>query len=128
MPIQRLDHVNVVTANLNEMVPWYEKILGLHSGLRPDFPFNGAWLYAEEAAVIHLVEDTGTVHTGSEAALKLEHFAFSATDASAFERVLEKHGEPFKKIEVTDAGLIQFHVSDPDGNHVHVDFVLNETH
>lgn len=124
MPIQRLDHVNVVTANLEEMLAWYETILGLRVGPRPDFPFGGAWLYAGEAAVVHLVEDAGQARTGSEVALKLEHFAFSATDAPAFEQKLIEHGGLFKKIEVGGAGLIQFHVSDPDGNHVHVDFEL----
>lgn len=126
MPIRRLDHVNVVTANLEEMVAWYEAVLGLRSGPRPDFPFGGAWLYAGDAAVVHLVKDTVQARTGSEAALKLEHFAFSATDASAFERKLKENSAPFEKINVKDAGLVQFHISDPDGNHVHVDFDLNE--
>ncbi len=126
MAIRRLDHVNVVTANLKEMVAWYEAVHGLRSGPRPDFPFGGAWLYARETPVVHLVEDIGTARTGSEAALKLEHFAFSATGAVEFERTLEGYGDPFKKIEVGGAGLIQFHVSDPDGNHVHIDFDLNE--
>lgn len=126
MSILRLDHVNVVTVNLDKMVAWYEAVLGLRQGPRPDFPFSGAWLYAGDAPVIHLVEDTGQTRKGSEAALKLEHFAFSATDASAFERTLAEYGDPFEKIEVKGADLVQFHVSDPDGNHVHVDFELKE--
>lgn len=69
MPIRRLDHVKVVTANLEEMVAWYETVLGLRSGPRPDFPFGGAWLYAGEAAVVHLLEDNGQARTGSEADL-----------------------------------------------------------
>lgn len=108
MPIRLLDHVNVVTANLEEMVTWYEAILGLRSGCRPNFSFGGAWLHAGEAPVVHLVEDIDEAHTGSEASLKLEHFAFSATGASAFERKLEEYGDPFKKTEVCNAGLIQF--------------------
>ena len=126
MPIRHLDHVNVVTANLDEMVAWYESVLGLHAGPRPDFPFGGAWLYAGNMPVVHLVQETGQDHIGSEVALKLEHFAFSATDAAEFERRLREYGDPFKKVEVRGAGLVQFHVSDPDGNHVHVDFDLNE--
>lgn len=126
MPVQRLDHVNVVTANLEDMVAWYEAVLGLRSGHRPDFPFDGAWLYAGDVAVIHLVKDAEQARTGSEAALKLEHFAFSATDAAAFERKIVENGTPFEKIEVRGAGLVQFHVADPDGNHVHIDFDMNE--
>ena len=92
MPIKRLDHVNVVTANLEKMVAWYEAILGLKCGPRPDFSFNGAWLYADGNAVVHLVEDAKAIRTGSEAALKLEHFAFSAIGASTFEQVLKDKG------------------------------------
>ena len=124
MAIRRLDHVNVVTANLAEMVAWYEAVLGLRIGYRPDFPFGGAWLYAGDAAVVHLVEDSARPRTGSEVDLKLEHFAFSASDLSAFEQKLKAHGTPFKKTEVRDVGIGQFHVSDPDGNHIHIDFDL----
>ena len=126
MPLERLDHVNVVTGNLDEMVAWYEAVLGLRSGPRPDFPFGGAWLYIKDKSVVHLVEDTGSERTGSEVALKLEHFAFSATDASAFESTLVECNVSFQRTEVKDAGFVQFHVSDPDGNHVHVDFQLDE--
>ena len=34
---------------------WYRDILGLRTGPRPDFPIPGAWLYAEDTAMVHLV-------------------------------------------------------------------------
>jgi len=126
MTIKRLDHVNLVTAKLNEMVAWYEEILGLTSGPRPDFPFGGAWLYTDDMPVIHLVETTQPDPVGSEAALTLEHFAFSAKGAAEFERRLNEYCAPFQKIEIQEAGLVQFHIADPDGNHLHVDFDLYE--
>ena len=48
MPVtlKRLDHVNLRTANLDVMVAWYGRILGMHPGPRPGFSFPGAWLYA----------------------------------------------------------------------------------
>ncbi|EFO34025.1 glyoxalase/bleomycin resistance protein/dioxygenase [Roseibium sp. TrichSKD4] len=126
MTIKRLEHVNVVTTKLNEMVAWYEAILGLTSGPRPNFPFCGAWLYTDEVPVIHLVENTQLDRVGSEAALKLEHFAFSAKGSEEFERRLNEYGAPFQKIEIQETGLVQFHIADPDGNHLHVDFVIDE--
>ena len=126
MQIKRLDHVNVVTDNLSKMIAWYGDVLGLRSGPRPDFPFGGAWLYAGDAAVVHLVETTESGRSGSEVPLKLEHFAFSAKDAAAFEKILTERGERFRKSEVRDFGQIQFHVADPDGNHIHVDFDLDD--
>ncbi len=44
MQIHKLDHVNIRTSRLSEMVDWYRDILGLSSGKRPDFPFPGAWV------------------------------------------------------------------------------------
>lgn len=122
MGIQRLEHVNVVTAHLDEMITFYEGILGLKSGERPDFPFPGAWLYAADHPVVHLVGNEAQDRAGSEVALKLEHFAFSATDMAAFEENLTRNEYPFRRSNVPGTNLIQFHVADPDGNHIHIDF------
>lgn len=124
MGLEKLDHVNIVTTNLAGMVTWYETVLGLKSGPRPDFPFPGAWLYAGETAVVHLVE--GQAGVGSEERLKLEHFAFSASGRHQFEEKLSELGQSFRSSEVPGAGLVQFHISDPDGNHIHVDFRLDD--
>ncbi len=52
----RFDHVNVRTPNLQGMIDFYTEVLGLRLGPRPPFTFNGAWLYAGDQAVVHLVE------------------------------------------------------------------------
>ena len=85
MKIGKLDHVNLRTTRLDELIAWYGDILGMEPGPRPDFPFPGAWLYAGNDAAIHLVGVEGPEATGSEAKLKLEHFAFSASGLEAFE-------------------------------------------
>ena len=41
MQIGKLDHVNVRTANLDNMVAWYGEMLGMNPGKRPNFPFPG---------------------------------------------------------------------------------------
>jgi catechol 2,3-dioxygenase-like lactoylglutathione lyase family enzyme len=121
MGIERLDHVNVVTPQLEKMVKWYSDVLGLSVGPRPAFPFPGAWLYAGERPVVHLVDSADT-KVGAEVALKLEHFAFAASDMAAFEATLSAHNQPFEKSTVAGTTLTQFHIADPDGNHIHVDF------
>jgi len=82
--IGKLDHVNVRTTQLDTMIEWYTSVLGLRSGERPDFPFPGAWMYAGDSAVVHLVGISGDPATGSETPLKLEHFALSATGCAGF--------------------------------------------
>lgn len=122
MPIKRLDHVNLRTAQLDAMIAWYVDVLGLHNGTRPDFGFPGAWLYAGDTAVVHLVGVDGDPGSGSETPLKLEHFALTATDARAFEARLTSCGVAFKQSRINALGIEAFNVWDPDGNHIHVDF------
>ena len=124
MPIERLDHVNLRTTRLAEMIQWYEEILGLSAGDRPDFEMEGAWLYAGDVAAVHLVavEDDGAA--GSETALKIEHFAFRASgDADAFQERLQLKGVSFRRSGIDAMNLAAFNVWDPDGNHIHVDYV-----
>ena len=124
MPIARLDHVNVRTTRLSEMVAWYSDVLGLREGWRPDFGFAGAWLYAGEHAVVHLVEIERDDAVGSEVELKLEHFAFTASDPDDFEEGLRMHGVKCRKVVIDSTGMTAFNIWDPDGNHIHVDFPI----
>ena len=120
MPLAAFDHVNVRTTQLQEMTAWYEAILGLKSGPRPNFPFPGAWLYLQETAVVHLVDVDGAPQAGGD--ITLEHFAFAATDQAAFLSHLEANDVPYEVSEVADYGITQINIHDPDGNHIHVDF------
>ena len=126
MQIGRLDHVNVRTNQLDNMIDWYTRILGMHSGYRPDFPFPGAWLYTGDLPSVHLIGVNDDDSIGSESKLKLEHFAFKATGAASFETRLNELAEPFRRSMLASESLIQYNVWDPDGNHIHVDFNANE--
>jgi len=127
MEITKLDHVNVRTTQLSAMIDWYTGVLGMRSGWRPDFSFDGAWMYLGESPVVHLVEIAETA-TGAEVPLKLEHFALAATGSAAqFEAHLSDLGEKFKRGKPPSSNLLQVNVWDPDGNHIHVDFIDDES-
>ncbi len=126
MQIRKLDHVNVRTTRLDVMINWYTNVLGMRSGDRPNFPFPGAWMYAGDAAAVHLVGIEGTPGTGSEADLKLEHFAFSATGGDELEARLCALGEQYRRLDLPEINLFQINLWDPDGNHIHIDFTLDE--
>ena len=124
MQLGRLDHVNVRTANLDQMVAWYCDRLGMTSGKRPNFPFPGAWLYSGEDAALHLIGVEGeTPHSGD---LQLEHFAFRATGFEMLKSRLAAAGERCEVRPVPDAGVVQINCWDPDGNHIHIDFPAEE--
>ncbi len=119
--IQRLDHVNVRTAALDAMAAWYGRLLGLEPGPRPDFPFPGAWLYAGDRPLVHLV-GTGTAPGADPDDLRIEHFAFAASDLRTFLARLDAEDEPYRLRRIPGFGIVQVNVRDPDGNHIHVDF------
>ena len=50
MSVGVLDHFNIRTRKLDETVRFYEDILGLEKGARPNFAFPGAWMYSEGKA------------------------------------------------------------------------------
>ncbi len=126
MNITKLDHVNIRTTQVDAMAKWYTEVLGLCIGPRPNFPFPGVWLYAGDTAVMHLVGVAGVPAIGSEADLKLEHFAFKATGAAAFKEKLRAMDMCYDVVDLAPIKQIQMHVWDPDGNHIHIDFVPDE--
>jgi catechol 2,3-dioxygenase-like lactoylglutathione lyase family enzyme len=123
--IKKLDHVNIHTTNVERLVEWYDRVLGMPSGKRPPFPFPGAWLYCGSDAVVHLVGvDKLPRHEGM---LQLEHFAFNASGLKDFLARLEREKVPYDGRRVQGGGGVQINVYDPDGNHIHVDFYGAET-
>ncbi|MEO1458069.1 MAG: VOC family protein [Pseudomonadota bacterium] len=116
----RLDHVNIRTARLDEMRAWYVAVLGLEEGWRPAFGFPGAWLYAGDAPIVHLVGVETTDRGGPT--LQLEHFALSGDDLTAFRARLKAAGIAAEERPVPGTDLLQLHIADPDGNHIHIDF------
>jgi len=126
MEIGKLDHVNIRTTRLDIMIDWYTNVLGMHSGARPDFPFPGAWMYAGGVAVVHLVGIDDKSGIGSEVDLKLEHFAFSATGGAKFEAKLQEMSVQYRRADIPEIGLYQINLWDADGNHIHLDFLVDD--
>jgi len=124
MPIDGLDHVNVRTDDLARARRFYRDVLGLREGERPPFPAPGAWLYAGDAPVVHLVEDA-SAQPGSTA--PLDHVAFRAHDLAAVVRRLEAAGIPFDYHEVPGRDACQVFVRDPDGVRIELAFGPGET-
>lgn len=126
MHIRKLDHINLRTTQLDTLVEWYTRVLGLSVGARPGFDFPGAWLYAGDSAIVHLVGIDGPPGVGSESPLKMEHFALTATGAAEFEKRLRGADIPYRRVVVEDIQTVAFNLWDPDGNHIHVDFPATE--
>src|SRR4030095_183414 len=55
MAVSRITHSPVLPDDVPRTVGFYARFLGLASGPRPDLGFPGAWLYAGDTAVLHVV-------------------------------------------------------------------------
>ena len=124
MALQSLDHVNIRTARLGEMVAFYSEVLGLRPGARPPFKFDGAWLYCGERAAIHLVEVARAPEAGEP---RIGHFAFQAAGLAEFLARLRAKDIAYRISIVPAQELRQVFIHDPDGNAVEVTFAAEET-
>ena len=113
MAIIGLDHVNIRTTDLARTRAFFTEVLGLTVGWRPDFPFGGAWLYAGDKDVVHLVEVSraGAATRGSA----LDHFAFAIDDYEGAERKLNEAGIGYEPSAAPNGGIRQLFVTDLNG-------------
>jgi catechol 2,3-dioxygenase-like lactoylglutathione lyase family enzyme len=108
-----LDHINIRTTELARTRTFFTEVLGLTVGWRPDFSFGGAWLYAGDKDLVHLVEVSraGAASRGSA----LDHFAFTIDDYEGAERKLQDAGMAYEPSAAPNAGIRQLFVTELNG-------------
>ena len=122
MTLASLDHVTIVTSDLERATAFYVDVLGLSEGDRPAFDFPGAWLYCGQAPVLHLVARKGSPSGPTGA---IDHIAFRASGFDAFKIRLAQHDISFDERHVPGTSLHQIFVTDPDGVKVEINFDVN---
>lgn len=111
--ILALDHVNIRTADLSGTRAFFVDVLGLTDGVRPPFPFPGAWLYAVGKDVVHLIEIASPL--GPSDASALDHFAFAISDYDEARRRVVQTGLKFYELGVPGGSVRQIFVTDLNG-------------
>jgi len=120
-------HLNIRCSqeDLPNIEKFYDEVLGLKTGYRPNFRFGGIWLYAGDDPIIHVgarfphgsfVRDG---HNGS-----VDHIAFKASGAADFRKRLRGLGIEFEEQNIENAGY-QVFLYDPVGTKLEFNF-LNE--
>ena len=110
-----LDHFNIRTRKLADTVRFYEDILGLEKGARPNFAFPGAWMYSEGKPVVHLVDISPTAEAQKPDSGCVHHVAFVSRGFDAMRQRLQSKGTPFEARQVPGGDLWQIFVNDPNG-------------
>ena len=130
--VSELEHVLVLTDDIDAARDFYEAALGLHAGDRPPFPFTGHWLYAGERPCLHIAgrssyrRHSQTMglevgeHPGAPGSGPVDHIAFAAADYDAIcDRLAAAGIEPVRN-DIPGGGPRQLFFNDPDGLRVEI--------
>ena len=125
MPIQSFNHVNIHTAKLEETRSFFEAVVGLEVGDRPNFPVHGYWMYLGDVPIVHLIEIAEGAAPRREPAkgAGVDHIAFISTGRAALVELLDDRGLSYRTAEVPVLRMRQVFVEDPNG--VAVEFAFD---
>jgi catechol 2,3-dioxygenase-like lactoylglutathione lyase family enzyme len=133
--VSELEHVLVLSDDIDAACRFYESALGLHAGDRPPLEFDGYWLCAGAVPCLHIADRASyRAHAatmglrvaerapglGGSGSSPVDHIAFSASDYDAVSARLASAGiEPVRN-DVPGGGPRQLFFSDPEGLRVEI--------
>lgn len=118
-----MNHFTVLSSDLERSKVFYINVLGLTDGYRPPFAFPGAWLYAGNQAVLHIMAGRPMP---ANAAGVIDHMAFTASNLQAVISTLKQQGIHYELHRLKDLEIWQLFFYDPDGAKVELDFPADE--
>ena len=132
MPLLAMEHFLVLSDDIDATRDFYRDALGFRVGFRPRLAFGGHWLYLDETPVIHIADRASYERylAGLEIPMPkvapttgpIDHVAFNCSDFEGMRRHLEAKNIPFKRDTLTDIGLEQIFVHDPNGIKIELNF------
>ncbi len=138
-----LNHYSIRTTDLAASRNFYEQVLGLTVGPRPNFPFPGLWMYRGDHAdvanaAVHIIGIDAQDPAGLQAYLggrdaaslkgsgAVDHIAFFADGLAAMLAHLKQLGVTVRERTVPSIGLHQLFLDDPCGVVVELNYPLAE--
>jgi catechol 2,3-dioxygenase-like lactoylglutathione lyase family enzyme len=128
--VSELEHVLVLSDDIDATRDFYERAVGLRAGDRPAFAFTGYWLYAGDVPCVHIADRNSyrahartlglSVPERTGAPGPVDHIAFTAHDYEAVtERLAEAGVEPVRN-DVPGGGPRQLFFNDPQGLRIEI--------
>ncbi|KAK9917997.1 hypothetical protein WJX75_000375 [Coccomyxa subellipsoidea] len=131
-PIQLLsmNHAALGVQDVESMIKFYTRVLGMKQLPRPPFPFNGAWLEGG-GLILHLIDDDPTIpRKGTRSWKEMydvdhpepwyirrgAHKAFAVASLEQAELRLKHFNIEFHKFLVPGTNASQIFLYDPEGN------------
>ena len=117
--VASLDHVNILTNDVEACRQFYIDVLGFEEGFRPDFGFPGLWIYLGGAPVVHFIQSKKQQPLNSGT---IDHIAFRAHNYEKFAARLKANKVKFNDQSVPGMDLHQIFCFDPHGIKVEFNF------
>lgn len=124
MAVIGLDHYALLCSNPERTTRFYEEIIGLRLGPRPALSFPGAWLYAGDTPIVHIIFDK-KIPGGETGAV--DHLAFAARGSvEEMHERLRRNGIEFSSRVIERTGVTQIFFRDPDNVGVELNFAPSQ--
>lgn len=127
MKIDRIHHLNLrcAPADLPVIEKFYDEVLGLKKGPRPNFPNPGIWLYLDGHPLVHISARCVEGFLQEKHHSSVDHIAFDSHGAAEFQAKLDSLKIKYEQQNVVDAGY-QFFLRDPIGTVLEFNFPNSE--
>lgn len=131
MSVSSIEHVLVLSDDIERTRDFYCDVLGLRDGDRPPLEFPGYWLYAGAggAACVHVADRRAYAAHAAGLGLRVplrdpgigpvDHIAFNASDYTAVVERLERRGIA-SVLNAVPGGPRQVFIEDPNGVRVEI--------
>jgi catechol 2,3-dioxygenase-like lactoylglutathione lyase family enzyme len=129
MQVRGLNHVNIVAADLDKTVSFYEAVLGMNAKPIPMAPpgFNGRWIEDEDGQpIIHVqeynAERHGPLDANRDTTGSIDHVALTCEDFAGMVKRCEDMGLDYRVNDRQFGDLRQVFVTDPDNISLELNF------
>lgn len=123
MAVSGMNHFTILTDDVERTVRFYDDLLGLKAGWRPPLSFPGAWLYAGDKPILHVVG--GRPKTELRPGV-IDHMAFTGDGLAATLALVEREKLEYVCRQQAGSGVWQIFVHDPNGAKVELDFATDD--
>ena len=133
MSLSHIEHFLLQTDDMEATRDWYVRVLGMRVGPSPDFKFPVLWLYLGDQDVVHVTQGgkgvsenrkryVGQQSTDVRGTGVVDHIAFRASGLKQTVAHLKSLGIPFRSRRVSDQGLYQLFLMDPNDVKIELNF------
>ncbi|MGI9304579.1 MAG: VOC family protein [Gammaproteobacteria bacterium] len=137
MGLSHIEHFLIQTQDMERTKNWYADVLGMRVGPNPDFKFPVCWLYIGDTDVVHVTEGGKNVSENRKRYLGqhsqatsgsgvVDHIAFRANGLKETIAHLTSLQIDFNQRQVSDQGLYQLFMFDPNGVKIELNFDARE--